>query len=184
MTKTMQTMRWLVLVSGILLITLGFFMMGRPVSTLVGLSVYMGISLILSGIVEIISYFAHDKAVRSGWLLANGGMTLFLGWWLLFSDNGTQTFIIMLTILFPIWLLATSIMMAVNALDLRKSDYPNWWLTLLIGILGTIGGFLLMFAPITTALTLSFSLAVIVIYRGIEDIIFFITTRKHKSDQV
>ena len=75
---------WLVLIKGIILIALSFFIFGHPVSALLGLTLYIGISLLMTGAVLVISAIASRKSEDNwGWKLAEGGIDVIFAFILL-----------------------------------------------------------------------------------------------------
>lgn len=174
----MKFMRWLTLIAGIILIFFGFYTFTTPVANFVSLSIVLCVALLISGIFEIISYFSIDKRIRPAGMLIIGIFTTILGVWILFSDNGVASFMGALIIAFPIWLLVSSIMTAVDSISLKKWGISLWWVNMVIGIIGAITGFLLMFEPITSMLTISYAVAFAIIYRGVTDVAIFFVTRE------
>ena len=172
----MKAMRWLTLISGILLLILGFVMIGTPVENLVSIAVYICLMVLISGVMQILSYFSYDKQFRSGWLLVIGILGTLLGGWMLFSGN-FLALIPVLPFVFATWLIVSSISLAVGSIDLKNIGAKNWGWQLAFGILGAILGFSLLLDPVSSALTVSYSLAFAFIYRGAIDVIFFFTTR-------
>lgn len=172
----MKALRWLILISGILFIILGFFMIGTPASNIMALSIILCIAPLVNGIMAIVSYFAFGKVYRSTLQLVYGILTAILGIWLLLS-GGIIAMAAVLPYVFAIWVIASSIMAAVSAFELKGRGVKQWGWSLALGILGVILGFLLMFDPVVSAMTLSVSVALMFIHRGISDIAYFFTTK-------
>ena len=64
---------WLVLIKGIVLILLSFFVFKHPVGSLLGLTLYLSIGLFFTGIVLIITSLSSIKTDENwGWKLAEG----------------------------------------------------------------------------------------------------------------
>ncbi len=170
-------MRWLLLVAGFFFIILGFSMFFTPLEDLVFLSLFIGISLLASGIVKVISYFSFDKTAHSGWILADGIISTLLGCWVLANGN-----IIMLTVtlpyIFAIWVLASSVVRFVGSFAAKAAGLTNWRWMLAVGSIGMISGFILMFSPTLAALTLSTCLAWLFIISGISDLVYFFNISK------
>ena len=173
----MKAFRWLILISGILLLVLGFTMIGTPAGNLVSIAMFMCLAILFYGIMQVASYFSFEKEHRSGWLLVVGILSILLGGWMLFSGNFLGL-IPILPFVYSTWLIVSSISLAVGSIDLKKFGVRGWGWQLAFGIIGAVLGFVLMLDPITSALAVSFSLAITFIYRGISDIGFFFMTRK------
>lgn len=176
----MKALRWLTLIGGILLLVLGFFMFRTPVANLAAISIYLCITVLLYGIFSIISYFSYEKPFRSGWMLVVGILSVLLVGWVLFSGSFVGV-IALLPYVFAIWLIASNISMIVSAIERKGMGIKDWGWQLVLGIIGVILGFILMFDPVTSALTISYSLAFMFVYKGISDIIFFFAT--HNIDR-
>ncbi len=63
---------WLVLIKGIILVLLSFFVFRHPVSALIGLALYIGISLMVTGVLLIITSLSNRNREQWGWQLAEG----------------------------------------------------------------------------------------------------------------
>ena len=178
--EEMKAMRWLTLVAGILLIVLGMFMFGTPTENLVVISFAICFSLIIYGVITICSYFSFEKGSRSSWMLVFGILSVLLGVWMLASGD-FWALTAVLPFVFSIWLVVSSISMAVKSIDFKDLGVPGWGWQLAFGIIGVVVGFLLISAPLTSALTLSYTLAFMFVYRGVADIVLFFTLRKKNT---
>ena len=72
MKRALNFMTWMLLTSGILIVILGITMLFTPLENLVVLAIFIGISMLISGISEIASFFSEQQGYRSGWMLASG----------------------------------------------------------------------------------------------------------------
>ncbi|MGB5652773.1 MAG: DUF308 domain-containing protein, partial [Robiginitalea sp.] len=50
--KTLQKLWWFTLLRGIILVILAFFVFRHPVNALMGVAIYIGISLLITGILQ------------------------------------------------------------------------------------------------------------------------------------
>ncbi len=81
---------WLVLIKGIILIILAFVIFRHPVGILMGITVYMGIGLLLTGIALIIAAIAARNDIENwGWRLAEGILDALFGIMLLANPRIT-----------------------------------------------------------------------------------------------
>jgi uncharacterized membrane protein HdeD (DUF308 family) len=92
--KSMETTTfknwWLVLIKGIILIILAFVIFRHPVGILMGITVYMGIGLLLTGIALIIAAIAARNDIENwGWRLAEGILDALFGIMLLANPGIT-----------------------------------------------------------------------------------------------
>ena len=127
---------WLALIKGILLILLAFFVFRHPVNALVGVAIYIGITLMLTGIVEIIGFIAtKDIVPKWGWGLVGGIMDLIFGIILLSNpvlSAATLPFIIGFLIIFY------GIMTFANSFTEKRNGNANWWMGVIYGILSIL----------------------------------------------
>lgn len=93
--------RILVLLAGIAMIVLGIWFLFHPGISLLTSTLMIGFLLLISGIFHTISYFSDRKSQNvSGWVLADGILSILLGFLLLFNEfDGTLT----LVLLFGMW---------------------------------------------------------------------------------
>jgi len=170
-------MKWLLLVSGILVVILGVTMLFMPLNNLVMLAVFIGIAMLISGISEIASFFGEDKERRSGLMLTSGILSALFGIWAMFG-RGTQALVTILPYIFAVWVMTSGITRIVSSLSLRSEGFFQWGWMLAFGISGTVFGFLLLFSPVLTGLVISLSLALILISHGMNNMIIFFHMQK------
>ncbi len=180
MLERLKTMRWLMLVSGILCIVVGISVMATPFANLLGLAVFISICMLISGFSEVASYFSEDKEYRSGWVLTGGIITLLVALWLLFG-HGTAAIAAVIPFVFAVWVLVSGITRAVGAFSLKSYGAGNWGWVLAAGILEAVLGGLMMFYPLLSVTLISAVLAMMFISHGISDIAVFAGLTKAKK---
>lgn len=184
MLERMKTMRWLLLLSGILWILLGVTTILTPAATLVSLALFISLMMLLSGITEVFAYFADEPVFRSGWLLAGGILSVLLGLWLLIGQ-GYEALAVMIPFVFAAWVVSAGITRAVGAFSLKAAEYANWGWVLALGILEALLGFLLLYSPLLSLLLTTTLITVLFFSRGISNITVFATlTRARKALKV
>jgi len=130
---------WLILIKGIILILLGFFVLGNPVGALVGLVLYIGISLLLTGIFLIAAALSLRKVEDNwGWRLAEGIMDVLFAFVLLANPGVTAATI---PFVVGLWLMVSGVIIFINAFGAKKDGVPEWWLGLISGILTVLIGY-------------------------------------------
>lgn len=177
MKSIIKSMQWLLLISGILITILGITMLFTPLESLVTLAIFIGISMLISGVSEIVSFCGEEKEHRSGWLLASGILSALFGIWTIFG-SGTEALAAFLPFIFAVWVLSSSIIRIVGSITLKSEGFSLWGWLLAFGILGTLFGFILLFSPILSGIVISVSIALILISHGIDNIIIFFRVKK------
>lgn len=151
--------RILVLLAGIAMIILGVWFLFHPGISLLTSTLMFGFLLLISGIFHTISYFSDRKSQNvSGWVLADGILSILLGFLLLFNEfDGTLT----LVLLFGMWVLFAGIMRTIGAFTAKQNNVQGWGWILTIGIIGIIVGLSLysiqLFPQLVSSLSLRFS---------------------------
>ena len=165
---------WSELMVGLLLIILGIFTFVRPESTLTGAVVIYGIIAIVMGIEDIVVYVRLARFTGFGPMLSliSGILSVMCGIMLLANPNVGKW---ALTILLPIWFIAHCIsgLTHTNFVRLIGNRF-YYYFALILNILGLILGFLMLFSPVLSFLTIraiSYMIAVYLILFGAESVI-------------
>ena len=177
MKKALKSMKWLMLISGILVVILGITMLFTPLSNLVALAIFIGISMLISGISEIVSFCGEEKGHRSVWMLVSGILSTLFGIWTMFG-RGTEALVAFLPFIFAVWVMSSGITRIVGAVSLKSEGSSLWGWMLAFGILGTVFGFLLLFSPVLSGMMISYALAFMLISHGVNNIIIFFHMNK------
>jgi uncharacterized membrane protein HdeD (DUF308 family) len=175
--KIFKSMKWLMLLSGIMIVILGITMLFTPLKNLVTLAIFISISMLISGISEIASFYNEEKVHRSGWMLASGILTTLFAVWALFG-HGIETLTTMIPFVFAVWVMSSGVMRLVGAVSLRSEGSILWGWILAFGVLGTAFGFLLLFSPVLSEMIISYSIGFMLISYGIDNIIIFFRLKK------
>jgi len=133
---------WMVLIKGILMILLSILIFANPSGTLLGLALYMGIVLLITGLLMIITAISTRKLDSDwGWKLTEGILELIFGFILLSNPAITAA---VLPFVVGFWMLFYGIMLFVGSFSLKKAGDSNWWLGLIGGILTALFGYIIM----------------------------------------
>lgn len=167
---------WLVLLKGIILIVLAGFAIFQPVSALIGLVIYIGISLLVSGaLVTISALFNHKTDEHFGWHLTIGIVDILFAMVLLTNPAVTAA---VFPFIVGFWTIVYGIMMFVNSLQVKKAGEKNWGMETLGGILALIIGYLIMSNPVLGAITITFWIGLGFLIFGILNIFVALRLRK------
>jgi len=144
---------WLVLIKGIIFVLLSFFVFRHPVSALVGLALYIGFSLLATGLLLIITSLSNTKREQWGWQLAEGVIDVLFAFILLSNPEVTAT-------VFPFvvgfWMMVYGVILFSNSFSLKKEGEKSWWMNLITGILTVVFGYFVTSNLIAGAVTITF----------------------------
>lgn len=162
---------WSSFVMGILFVLVALLSFRDPLSSLVAIVAVFAVFAILKGIFEL--FFRNRLKELTGY---RGTMTLVLGIFdivmgvfLFFNMNAG---VAALPFVFAVWFMLDSIF-GLFHLDLARNVSDGYyWFTLIINVLGILLGLMMLFDPITSALTLSFLVGFYFMMYGITHIIY------------
>ena len=149
--------------AGILMVVLGTYIWFNPFVSLMALSLYIGIALIVIGS----GYIGSSASLESGWFMFVGMIDLIVGI-ILISNLGVSAET--LPIIFALWCIAVGSIQLVSSYHLSKANMP-WALSFTLGLLGVVFGFLILQYPEIGAVTISTLLGLYVILYGFLEII-------------
>ena len=133
---------WLILLKGIILIGLAIFIFNNPIGTLVGLALYIGISLMITGFFLVIIALTGRKVDENwGWKLTEGLVDIIIAL-ILLSNPGLTAATFPFVVGF--WIIFYGITLFTGSFGARKSGDQNWWVNLLGGVLNIIFGYIIM----------------------------------------
>ncbi len=167
MNRTVSRVLWIV--AGVLLVIAGIYCLCNPDVGLLTLSLYIGIAMLISGIVDIVIFAkCNGYMFGAGWFLADGILTVLLAIFLLFNQSFTM---LSLPFIFGMWLLFSGINQFVNSFELQTLGVKGWgWLTAL-GVVLAIVGFFSLFDPVANLFALSILVGILLICEGIATIV-------------
>ena len=162
---------WLELILGILLVILGIFSMINPNTALTGIVIVYGIAAIVIGISDIMMYVRVERYTGFGPMvsLIGGILSVMSGVMLLVYPNAGKW---VLSLLFPIWFIAHCISRLAHLSSMRiYMENFAYYLTLILNILGLISGFMMIFHPFVSLLSVSYIIGLHLILLGIDCIV-------------
>jgi len=148
---------WLLLLKGIILIGLSFYVFRHPVDSLVGLAIYFGMALLITGILIIAASLSLRKMIEGwGWWLAFGIFDLLFAFFFLSNPGATAASI---PFALGFWLMVSGTMMFAGSFQEKKEGQSNWWL-------GLLGGVLIMFIGYSVATNLLSGVLTVTMWMG------------------
>ena len=151
--QTVQKLWWFNLLRGIVLLLLAFFVFRHPVNALVGVAIYIGISLLITGLLQTgASIGFRDLFPNWGWILAGGLLDIVFGFVLLSNPALTAA---TLPFIVGFWIIVSGIMSFADAFQSKKEGNSLWGLSMLGGVFSVIVGYFIMSNIIVGALTIT-----------------------------
>ena len=180
MISTLLKNWWTLLVKGIILIVLSILVFSKPAEAILGLAIFIGIGFLLSGILHTISALAFRKEIkRWGWYLAEGLVDLFFGILFLAKPQLTATLIVFMV---GFWFMFYAITVLILSFYLKEEGNKKWWVELILGILGVLFSFLIIFNPFAGALTIVWLLGFSFLMAGIFNIALAFLLKEDKEE--
>jgi uncharacterized membrane protein HdeD (DUF308 family) len=151
--KTLQKLWWFTFLRGVILLILAFFVFRHPVNALIGVAIYIGISLLITGILQTgASIGFRDLFPNWGWILAGGLLDIVFGIVLLSNPALTA---ITLPFVVGFWIMVSGIMSFSDAFQSKKEGNSLWGLSMLGGLLSVLIGYFIMSNIFVGALTIT-----------------------------
>lgn len=143
---------WIFLLSGILLILLGCWVLIHPLAAYAGMSIYFSVALLVNGLFEIFFSITNRKLIHGwGWYLAGGIVDLAIGVILVSNLLLAAT---SLALLVGFWLIYRSVLAFGRSIQLKQMGLPDWGWLMVIGVIGLILSFMIIYNPLLGASTL------------------------------
>jgi len=167
---------WLMLLKGIVLIVISFFVFKHPIASLVGLATIIGVGFILAGIfLTIASIMARGVDDNWGWNLFGGIIDLIFGFILLTNPGITAA---VLPFIVGFWVIVNGVTTFSGSFKAKKEGDSNWWLSLLGGLLAILFGWFVMTDLFTGALAITIWIGLGLLILGIVNIALSLRLKK------
>lgn len=174
-----KTKLWLA-ITGILMVILGILCIVYPTATLFTLAWMIGLFTLCTGISKFIfAIQTRNILPNSGVRILSGVLQILIG--ILFLCN---TFFVglSLVIVFAMWVLFESVLVAVQSFDYKKAGYSGWWFMLLLGIAGVVLGIIGLRNPVVSADAISLLIGFAVISIGAAHLSGYFGIKKFEKD--
>ena len=143
---------WLISLKGIIFIFLGIYIFKFPVGGMLGLIVYGGISLLVSGIIESVFAIIHRKTHKGwAWQMGEGFLDIILAIILLLNVGLTA---VTLPFVFAFYAILTGIFWIIQSIFFKGNKYRFWTVAFIAGLFSLLIGILIFYRPALLALTI------------------------------
>ena len=163
MSQSLTKKWWLILLQGILLIVLSFYIISNPAGVLAGISFWFGLMVLAAGLLGIIAWLASSKAERESMSLLWAILTFVFGLLLLFNLLATMK---TLTVIFGLWCLLSGLFLLSTGCALKKVNSTGW-VMVIAGLLCIVAAVMMMMNIGSGAIAISTLLGVQVLFTGI-----------------
>jgi uncharacterized membrane protein HdeD (DUF308 family) len=127
---------WITLIQGVVLIALSIVIFKNPEALLATMALYLGIVVIITGVVGVVAYFANKSADRNLSTLIGSGVILVIGILMI-----TQTLITIkaITVVFGLLAAIVGVLLISGGFGGRK-QWSLWWIIAVLGLCAIITG--------------------------------------------
>lgn len=153
----------MILLQGILLIILSYYIFNHPVEVLAGISAWFGLLVLAAGVIGIIAWTAADKEGRESLTLFWSIATAALGLLMLLNLLATMK---ILTVIFGLWMLVTGLHLTSSGWRI-KNDHSLGWIMVIAGLISIVVAIMIIFNIGTGAVGISTLLGLQVLIAGI-----------------
>ncbi len=157
-----------VVISSLLCVALGLVLLLWPDLSMRIVCTAVGVVLILSGAVRVVSYFFdRDGSMYSQINLIFGIVVAAVGIWIVVSP---EYVLALIPIIVGVIIALHGLQNIKQAAALRRDKYDKWWVALILGILTAGFGVLLICRPFAAVDTMVMLVGIFLIYDGLSDI--------------
>jgi len=166
---------WLLLIKGVILIMLSIIILIDPDRTLVTISIFMGISLIITGIVLIfISSELKNKLDNWTMRLAEGLLDVVFGFFLLAHPDVSKAIV---PLLIGFWVIFYGVIMLAGSFQFKERMRFSQKAMMLVAIITIIIGFIIAYNPTITIVSISILIGAPILVIGLANIFFGINMK-------
>lgn len=153
--------------SAVICVILGIVLLVWPGQSTQVVCMVLGIVLGGFGLIQIILYLAtKEKTMVSHSMMMLGVVLAVIGGWIVLKP---ETIIKAVPMIVGILIVIHGFHNAVQAIDLKKMQYDNWWVALLLSLLTVALGVVLICNPFTIVDTVVRIIGAFLVYEGLSD---------------
>ena len=153
--------------SAVICVILGIVLLVWPGQSTQVVCMVLGIVLGGFGLIQIILYLAtKEKTMVSHSMMMLGVVLAVIGGWIVLKP---ETIIKAVPMIVGIFIVIHGFHNAVQAIDLKKMQYDNWWVALLLSLLTVALGVVLICNPFTIVDTVVRIIGAFLVYDGLSD---------------
>ncbi len=160
-------MRFLTIISGVMLIMTSLFCYANPGETFLPLAFVLGFAMILTGLIQCVSYWwgRDNRKDNNGWIFAEAIITFILG---ILVITGLIAADAAIPMVFGMWVMFSGILRFVVATMINfKSKKANFIWTMSTGVICIVSGLYAFINPIISGLSIAVLLGFLFMIQGI-----------------
>ena len=167
--------------SAVICVILGIVLLVWPGQSTQVVCMVLGIVLGGFGLIQIILYLAtKEKTMVSHSMMMLGVVLAVIGGWIVLKP---ETIIKAVPMIVGILIVIHGLHNAVQAIDLKKMQYDNWWVALLLSLLTVALGVVLICNPFTIVDTVVRIIGAFLVYDGLSDMWILFRVFKTKKNR-
>jgi uncharacterized membrane protein HdeD (DUF308 family) len=126
------------LINGVIFILLGLLFVAFPEGTLQGISLYVGLVILIPGIIMLVAGFMDKSGSgNKNVLIGEGVLTILFGLLFILKPGLVG---ILISVFIALWVILNGIFKLTASFTLKDLGISNWWVGLLIGLLLLVFG--------------------------------------------
>ena len=167
-----------VIITSIITFIIGLIMAVVPNLSLQVIGIVLGVFAIVYGIVLVALNFVSHNVYIPFYSIMSGILFIIVGLILVAMPNILST---VFAIALGIWIILSSINIISIAVSVRKGA-PNWYLWLLLGIIDLVCGFIILFNPFESSISIVVLGGIIIMIHSVISIINTLLIKKDAKD--
>lgn len=144
MKKLANNIKWMLAITGTLMIIMGVLLLAHPFTTTWSLAGVAGWLLLAVAIIDVVAFIVDFNKFYAGWLLLRGLVTGTIGVMLAFRPDLSVELLMML---FGIWVVVSGGIQFANSFIARALFQKDWYWPALGGIIEVIAGIIIVIHP-------------------------------------
>ncbi len=162
--KGLNITRKNLVVQGIVFVLLGILFLLFPEEILKGISVYLGIVMLVPGVVMIVLPLARNEGSSSPVMLTEGVLLTLFGLLFIFRPAIVGK---LLALFVGLWMIGGGIMQVAGSAARKSMGWRYWWVQFLAGILLIVAGLVILFNAFSVSVALMMWFGVLMIIFGV-----------------
>jgi len=167
------------LIQGLIFILFGVLFVAFPLSVLRSISIYLGIVILIPGVIMITAGFTNKNVGAGRNLLITGGIVTSL-FGLLFILK-PEIVALLLSLLIAIWVLFSGALQVAAAISIKTLGYKMWWTRFLVGLFLLAFGVVILKNALSVSVALTMWIGIMMLISGVYYLVLAFTSKNSFS---